>query len=118
MLISRKVKLLSQKRKAKPSDLEDIYNMVNEAYKVELGNKGISFKSTNRYENLDQAKANMDMTWVIRNEAGNVIACITCIVTDGLVFVGPLAVHPSHQVCTLDIVCSIGHFAVHYMCKA
>ena len=41
-------------RLAREEDAQQLFEIVNEAYSVEVGNTGLAFKDTNRYLSVDQ----------------------------------------------------------------
>lgn len=69
--------------KPRPMDVEkefdDVCSLINDAYEVETGNEGVSFKKKRRYpdpsrgdENL---KKNMRETWVVERD-GHIVGCV------------------------------------------
>ena len=83
--------------KAVQSDAQDIFNLINLAYKVEFGNSGVAFKKTNRYLSLEEI--DIDGYFVIRN-GNSLMACMYVSKVDSeTVELGPIAVHPESQVC-------------------
>ena len=66
---------------------------VNDAYKVELGNSGIGFKSADRFVSMQHALRVMDILNVARIE-GKIVGVIGIDVQDGVADLGPIAVDP------------------------
>ncbi|XP_057307211.1 uncharacterized protein LOC130645287 isoform X1 [Hydractinia symbiolongicarpus] len=81
------------------TDLSKIYNLVNTAYEIELGNTGISFSKVRRWpykiesEKIEKEISDM-YVYVDQNE---IIGCIKAEVKDNTVKIGPVAVAEPHQ---------------------
>lgn len=92
-------------RKAVSGDLWDIFKLVNNAYKVEIGISGLAFKSANRYRTV--AEADTDLEWMyVFEEQSKIIGVVKAQVDDnGVVEIGPIAVDKNHQGAYLKYYC-------------
>ena len=81
-------------------DNEIIYDLVEKAFEVEVGNTGLAFRSQNRYAHL---KPNEEMflkeleQFYVYEENAKVLACLKVVCENNVVDIGPLAVEPKHQ---------------------
>ena len=91
-------------RKANATDDDEIFEVVNAAYSVKIGNTGRAFKTANRYTSKTQDKylREIPYMWVLKEKdfAGKdiIVGCVGAKVTRDTVTIGPLAVRPSYQV--------------------
>ena len=86
-------------RKAVHSDLEELQEVINKAYDVETGNTGVSFKRARRYRTLAEVEEQMKYLHVLlENEV--IVGGVRTVVSEDFkkVSIGPVAVHPDHQV--------------------
>ena len=85
-------------RKATLDDLEELLEVVNSAYKLELGDSGVAFKTFDRYVDLEHAKEDLEYTHVGKEESGKIVGVI-CIKLIGDLYAdcGPIAVHIDKQ---------------------
>ena len=101
--------------KAKETDAEEVFTIVNDAYKILVGNTGISFMENNRYLGVDHALKEINdslqipdgydkpqFIYMVARYEGKIIASIRgCIeICDDGVLVcecGPIAVSPDAQ---------------------
>ncbi len=103
-------------RPAVPADAPALFDVVNNAYVVELGDTGVAFKSKQRFPTVDDALAIVPDCHVVE-EGGRIVGCVTVYVADeddssvpaedrhslgrlpGAVYAGfgPLAVHQDMQ---------------------
>ena len=75
--------------------------LVNAAYKLEIGNTGVAFKTDDRYLGTDQVRNDVPYTWIFENESdGTMIGTCKIVVNENedTVEIGPLAVKPALQV--------------------
>ena len=83
-------------RKAVKTDMEIVFKVVNEAYRVTVGNTGDAFKTCNRFLNIDEVEQMLDILWV--GELGSEIVGVVGIeVMSDQVNIGPLAVSKKCQ---------------------
>ena len=91
-------------RKAGATDEDEIFELVNAAYSVKIGNTGRAFKTANRYTSKTQDKylREIPFMWVLKEKdfAGKdiIVGCVGAKATGDTVTIGPLAVRPSYQV--------------------
>ena len=81
---------------SKPSDyeIESVMEIVNDAYKVELGNSGLSFKSADRFVTVEDALQCNKNLWVAKMK-NEIVGVIGISVEDGIADLGPIAVSPA-----------------------
>ena len=90
---------------ATPQDVDEIFEIVNSAYSVNIGDSGRAFKSANRYTSTISVMDDLPFIWVLRADGkplqGNIIGCTKAVVNNNtqIVKIGPVAVRPDHQVC-------------------
>ena len=82
-------------RKAVPEDLPKIFDLINKAYKVEIGNSGLAFKAADRYRSLREAQN--DLEWIYVYENPQIIGVVKAQVENNVVDIGPIAVDENHQ---------------------
>eukprot|EP00094_Tigriopus_californicus_P006189 TCALIF_05957-PA protein Name:"Protein of unknown function" AED:0.60 eAED:0.60 QI:0/0/0.33/0.33/1/1/3/0/211 len=83
---------------AQLTDCQDIFDLVNEAYEVEIGDDGLAFKNCARFSALNEVEECLDNTWIIRDENGILVGTVRAVSKEeGVIHVGPLAVRKSHQ---------------------
>ena len=82
-------------RKAVPEDLPKIFDLINKAYKVEIGDSGLAFKSADRYRSLSEA--HNDLEWIYVYENPQIIGVVKAQVENNVVDIGPIAVDENHQ---------------------
>ena len=93
-------------RKATQNDFDTIFEIVNSAYSVNIGNEGRAFKTADRYPSKEmwKFKREMPFMWVLKEfkDFGEeiVIGCIGAEVNNKgtEVTIGPIAVRPEYQV--------------------
>ena len=91
-------------RKANATDDDEIFEVVNAAYSVKIGNTGRAFKTANRYTSKTQDKYLREIPhmWVLKEKDSTgkdmIVGCVGAEVTRDTVTIGPLAVRPSYQV--------------------
>ena len=91
-------------RKANATDYDEIFDVVNSAYSVKIGNTGRAFKTANRYTSKTQDKylKEIPYMWILKEKdsAGEdiIVGCVGAKVTRDTVTIGPLAVRPNYQV--------------------
>ena len=89
----------SRIRKAKTSELQELFDLINAAYKVEIGTSGLSFKSADRYRNLEELAKDLQWMSVLEiEETGKLVGAVKAQIVENTVDIGPLAVDPNHQV--------------------
>ena len=90
-------------RKAENHELSQVMNVVNEAWKIVIGNTGIQYKNTGRFRSLADIEPyqNDFYVTVVKNE---VVGVVRLIFDQELVTIGSLAVLPTYQV-PLDYLC-------------
>ena len=82
-------------------NLTDIFNLINEAYKIELGEDGVAFKKFDRVMSIDELR--VDELHIATSEDNTDTAVVVGAVIihvrdeDGVAEIGPLAVSPSYQ---------------------
>ncbi|TRY67615.1 hypothetical protein TCAL_02722 [Tigriopus californicus] len=81
--------------KAEASDVQSIFDVVNEAYQVESGNEHLAFKNVTRFRSLDEAAAKLEATWVLKDETEQVVGVLVAVVEKEEVDIGPIAVRKS-----------------------
>ena len=72
--------------------------MINSAYKVEIGTSKLSFKSADRYRNLEELAKDLQWMSVLESEAGKIVGAVKAQMVENVVDIGPLAVEPDNQV--------------------
>ena len=75
--------------------------VINEAYRLELGDTGLSFKNRLRFRNMGEVEAYLDYFYILREKSnGPIVGAIGAkLVNDfKMVSIGPLGVHPEFQV--------------------
>ena len=82
-------------RKAVPEDLPKIFDLINKAYKVEIGDSGLAFKSADRYRSLREAQN--DLEWIYVYENPQITGVVKAQVENNVVDIGPIAVDENHQ---------------------
>ena len=99
-------------RPAQTTDVEELFHLVQAAYKLEIGTSGIAFKCADRYTTRSAVLKDISDMWVIRSGGPNhnikarsgrqIIACAKGVIdaTNQVIDIGPLAVHPDYQVIT------------------
>ena len=109
-------------RPAKPTDVEDIFLLIQAAYKIEIGSTGLAFKSADRYTTRSAVIKDLPDLWVLRCSAPSsnntsadkqqvgttsrtIVGCAKASIdaTNQIVDIGPLAVKPEHQVKSLSL---------------
>ena len=87
-------------RKATKEEMPEIMSIVNSAYSVEEGNTGISFKNTTRFKNLQEVKDCLKNLYVLEDKLVGQIVGVVCVemLENSIASIGPVAVHPDHQV--------------------
>ena len=88
-------------RKATKEEMSEIMSIVNAAYSVEEGNTGISFKNTTRFKNLQEVGDCLKNMYVLEDKlVGKIVGvvCVEMLNDDSIASIGPVAVHPDHQV--------------------
>ena len=84
-------------RKAENHELSQVMNVVNEAWKIVIGNTGIQYKNTGRFRSLADIEPYQNDFYVnvVKNE---VVGVVRLIFDQDLVTIGSLAVLPTYQV--------------------
>ena len=91
-------------RKAGATEEEEIFELVNAAYSVKIGNTGRAFKTANRYTSKTQDKylREIPFMWVLKEKdfGGNeiMVGCVGAKIDRETVTIGPLAVRPNYQI--------------------
>ena len=88
-------------RKATKEEMPEIMSIVNSAYSVEEGSTGISFKNTTRFKNLQEVEDCLKNMYVLEDElVGKIVGvvCVEMLNENSIASIGPVAVHPNHQV--------------------
>ena len=91
-------------RLATVQDIDEVFEVVNAAYTVELGNSGVSFKTSDRYGSSNSVIADLPSIWVLREkgnvERGIMIGCTKAAVNTHtqIVEIGPVAIRREYQV--------------------
>ena len=86
-------------------DVDEIFEIVNAAYSVNIGDSGRAFKNANRYASTKSVIEDLPFIWVLRGNGnsvqGNIIGCTKAVVNKNtqIVKLGPVAVRPDYQVC-------------------
>ena len=80
-------------------------DIVNDAYEVETGDKGVAFKSARRFRNIGEAQEMLEYLYVLRVE-GEIVGVVNAKLRENssIVEIGPVAVHPRHQVRHGDMI--------------
>ena len=52
--------------KAMKQDRDQIFDLVNEAFKCEVGKSGIAYRKVNKYQMRDSARKHLEDMWVIK----------------------------------------------------
>ena len=75
-------------------------NLVNQAYSIETGNTGISFKCALRLRNLEEAETLLDYCYILKSESNEIIGVVAAktLEKSNIVSISSLAVHPNYQV--------------------
>jgi guanine deaminase len=90
-------------RVAVDDDCAALMRVVNEAYRVEIGDSGVAFKRFDRYTSVEQvrddvARAQRDRRFVVAtDDDGAIVGCVRVIVDGERADFGPFAVLPSAQ---------------------
>ena len=90
-------------RLATLQDVDEIFEIVNSAYSVNIGNSGRAFKCANRYTSTKSVLEDLPFTWVLRAHKTpvnvNIIGCVKAVVNKNteIVKIGPVAVRPDYQ---------------------
>ena len=92
-------------RPANSTDVEEIFQLITAAYKIEIGDSGVAFKNANRYTTRTAVLKDLPDMWVMRSTDKNakgreIVACAKGTMSDSnqIIEIGPLAVKPDHQV--------------------
>ncbi|TRY67418.1 hypothetical protein TCAL_05957 [Tigriopus californicus] len=64
---------------AQLTDCQDIFDLVNEAYEVEIGDDGLAFKNCARFSALNEVEECLDNTWIIRDENGILVGTVRAV---------------------------------------
>ena len=75
--------------------------LINEAYLVETGNSGVSFKNATRCEEIGEIESYLHCFYILKHEPNQQIIGVVKanIIDDGkIVDIGPFAVDPAFQV--------------------
>ena len=75
--------------------------LINEAYSVETGNSGVSFKNATRCEEIEEIQSYLNCFYVLKYEPNQQIIGVVKanLIDDGkIVDIGPFAVDPTFQV--------------------
>ena len=85
---------------AEKSDINEILKIVNEAYTIETGTTGVAFKNAPRLQSLSEVEELMNDLYVLKSENNEILGVIAAELSADkrIVCIGPLAVHPNHQV--------------------
>lgn len=82
------------------TDAPVLFELINDAYKVEIGDSGVAFKTTPRMVSLDRISESdfCDSKGVLKMCTGEseVIGCIFYEIKEDSVYFGPFAVSPQH----------------------
>ena len=87
-------------RKATFEDVNEIYDVVNAAYSVNLGDTGLAYSNADRYTSTKLVIEDLPFFWVLRSNE-RIEGCINAKVDKDtqIVKIGPIAVRPDCQVC-------------------
>ena len=84
-------------RKAKFEELSTVMNVINEAWRITLGDSGIAYKRSGRFRSVEEIEPYKDDFYVI--EANDeIVGAVRLIFIGDLVSIGSLAVLPRFQV--------------------
>lgn len=77
-------------------------NLINQAYSIETGSTGVSFKNALRLRNLGEVEAHYPHLYVLKID-GDIVGVVKAKLIENftVVSIGPVAVHPQHQVCSI-----------------
>ena len=89
--------------------MEEIFKLVQEAYKIEIGTSGPAFKCADQYTTRLSVLNDLPDMWIIRSgntsnttniKGRSIVACGKGTIDDldQIVYIGPLAVKPDYQV--------------------
>ena len=72
---------------------------MNVAYDVGKGNEGIAYRHTRRFRNMGELEPRLDILYVLRVD-GQIVGAVQAKLIDHFTTsnIGPIAVHPKHQV--------------------
>jgi len=89
---------------ATSTDVEEIFQLIKEAYKIEIGDSGLAFKCADRYTTRTAVLKDIPDMWVMRSSDQNkkgrqIVACAKGSLNDAnqIIDIGPLAVRPDYQ---------------------
>ena len=92
-------------------------NLVNQAYSIETGCTGISFKCALRLRNLEEAEALLANCYIMKSKFTNEIIGVVAaklLEKSSIVSISPLAVHPDHQAGILFVTFCENRFLTKY----
>jgi GNAT superfamily N-acetyltransferase len=70
-------------RPATPDDVPVLFDMINEAYSVEVGDTGVAFKTGNRFESPSEVKTSEYIVLTDSASSDEIVACARVIMIDG-----------------------------------
>lgn len=77
-------------------DLDQIFDLVNLSFKMEIGKSGLAYRKCDKYKLKDQTRKHLDDMWVAR-EGRKIVGCVRSVSHNGVTEIGPLAVLPDYQ---------------------
>ena len=83
-------------RKAEIGDTKLVFKVVNDAYKVIVGDTGEAFKTVNRFQSEDEVEKMLNILFIGESQ-GEVVGVVGAVVTGNVVDIGPLAVSTGCQ---------------------
>ena len=83
-------------RKSALADIESVFKVVNDAYKVVVGESGESFRKVGRFESIDEVMKINHTLWVAERQE-EIVGVVGMKLQENVVEIGPLAVPTRYQ---------------------
>jgi len=77
-------------------DCDQIFELVNLAFKPEIGKSGIAYRKCDKYRLKDSARKHLEDMWVVK-DGRKILGCVRAVAHNGMMEIGPVAVHPEFQ---------------------
>jgi len=77
-------------------DCDQIFELVNLAFKPEIGKTGIAYRKCDKYRLKDSARKHLEDMWVVKDNR-KILGCVRAVAHNGMMEIGPVAVHPEFQ---------------------
>lgn len=77
-------------------DVDQVFDLLQASYKLEVGTDGIAFRTKNKFTLKDQVRKSIGDMLVIRDHR-KILGCVVCFLNRGVAEVSVLAVLPEYQ---------------------